>query len=89
MSSSYCSYFFKSLGENIDDAIELEGFSGGVGDDRLIAECAAEDAYYGGDGWEWMPDSKDLVVTLCKDGKEIGDFSVQLDFEPVFHCERK
>lgn len=73
---------------------EVDGYDGEItcpagweDHEDWIAEKAAEDFYNDSDGWE---DSWPLIFTIfTKDGKELGKFSVHLEFDPVFFPRKR
>ncbi|MDX7989189.1 hypothetical protein FE392_18050 [Xenorhabdus sp. 12] len=62
------------------DRFELEN-TGWEGYPRYLAEECAEDYYSNHDGWErnWP-----ITIHVFSDGNHIGEFSVELESEPVF-----
>jgi len=86
-------YFFK---EN-DQAIEDETVFGYLSSDaklntwndscEYMAMKACEHAWHHVDGWEWIRTS--AVITLVIDGKEVGDYWIELDSTPVFRVSKK
>lgn len=77
------SYFVKDHGEGPEDAIEFRSVWEET-DANEIAKDAAEHAWDENDGWEWLKNG--AVLTICKDGKPIGDFVIEIEFFPSFYA---
>ena len=79
-------YTTDDTGSDIDDAIEFESQ---WDDTRLgwVAQDAAAVDYSDHDGWvaQWP---QEFTINNV-DGKKLGVFNVELDFEPVFHATEK
>jgi len=85
-------YFIKDRGETLadgdtvyfDDDYEV-GFL--KYDLRLLAAVAAEYAFHEEDGCEWIKTG--VVFTIVVDGKEVGDFDITVESEPVFSAAER
>jgi predicted DCC family thiol-disulfide oxidoreductase YuxK len=76
-------YYVKSHTETAEDAQEFDT----VHDDpKWIAEDAAEHAWHYHDGWEWLANE---TLTIIVDGKEVGDFTIDIQSEPVFYATKQ
>jgi hypothetical protein len=76
-------YIVEEDNQSVADAYEFEtDFD--ADDVRWIAENAADDYYHMHDGWEaFWP----LTFKVFIDGKSIGTFEIDQEFEPVFRVE--
>lgn len=43
--------------------------------------------YDNNDGWEWLETGE--VITIVIDGKEIGDYEITVEYDPVFYVEKQ
>jgi hypothetical protein len=76
--------------DNFDDESDPDQrikFDTGHSDMRFIAEDAATVHYNDHDGWE---SSWPQIFAIYEDNKKLGEYSVDLCFQPLFSCsERK
>jgi hypothetical protein len=72
------SYYIKDQGKTIDDAKEFES-AFDLDDLELVAQdaCKLEWNFFG--GWLWLRTG--TIITLCVDGKEAGDFEIEVEFD--------
>lgn len=82
------SYYVKDHGEKIEDATTTQVRPFGAGHHEDIACEVAEYAWDHNDGWEWM-NTGSVVFSLVLDGKDVGDFEITVDYDPVFHARKQ
>lgn len=80
-------YFVKSLGETLEDVryfISIQGsFQFVMYTKYILVEKACMDAWKIHEG-NWIPRGDD-IITLVVDGEEVGDFAIDMDFDPNFY----
>jgi hypothetical protein len=76
-------YFIKSLGETIDDAVEIKS---NLDVPEYAAELAAKESWNERDGSDWMPN--DCVITMCYGGEVIGNYKIEVVVEPSFYATK-
>jgi hypothetical protein len=87
------SYYIKDQGKTIDDAKEFES-AFDLDDLEFVAQDACRFAWKFFGGWVWLKTG--AIITLCVDGKELGDFKIKVEFNtsnrnyqgPVFRAEK-
>jgi hypothetical protein len=78
------SYYIKDNGETIDDATEFEFKS--RTDDFEFLQDIRKHLWNKDFSWDWHATS--ITITLCLDGKELGDFNIDLSYHPDFRAEK-
>lgn len=82
-------YYCKNQGQSLEDTIYFKDITEHDYDQVYyddFAESASEHAWDHNDGWEWLRDGS--VLTLVIDEKEIGDFKITVETEPVFYASK-
>lgn len=81
-------YMIKSHGHTIEDTTYFKDvYSFDEEQKEDIIEDACNYAWNHNDGWEWLRDGE--IITLVSDGVEMGDFVVEVEFDPSFIVRRK
>lgn len=79
-------YFVKAHGQTMEDVVYFDRIKIGSNlEDALedLAEMACEHAWGHNDGWEWLHEGVS-IITLVGDGKELGDFEIEVGHTPLF-----
>ena len=79
-------YYLKQHGQTIEDTIVFREINYSGDTFEYWARQAAYDIWKKKDGWEWM--SHGCIVSLVADEKDVGDFEIEVDVEPVFYAKK-